>query len=82
MAVLFAFVLMFPQIDLMLIFIPIPIPAYILGPLILFFEYYMSKKGGTGIAHDAHFAGAIFGILFMIIVDYHLALDFFTKIGL
>ena len=82
MAVLFAYVLIFPDAKLMLLFFPVPISAYILGPLILFFEFYMSKKGGTGIAHDAHFAGAIFGIIFMIIVDYELALSFFTKIGL
>lgn len=81
MAVLFAFVMMMPSAKLMLLFIPVPIPAYIMAPLILVMEYYMSKRGGTGIAHDAHFAGAIFGIVFMIIVDYHLLLDFISKIG-
>jgi membrane associated rhomboid family serine protease len=81
MAVLFAFVLMMPNAKLMMLFIPVPIPAYIMGPLILGIEYYMSKRGGTGIAHDAHFAGAVFGIVFMIIVDYHLLLDFFSKIS-
>jgi membrane associated rhomboid family serine protease len=81
MAVLFAFVLMMPDAELMLLFLPVPIPAYIMGPLILVVEYVMSKRGGTGIAHDAHFTGAIFGIIFMIIVDYTLVLDFISKIG-
>ena len=80
MAVLFAFVLIFPTADLMLIFLPIPIPAYIMGPLILTAEYFLSKRGGTGIAHDAHFMGAIFGIVFMLIVDYQLIIEFFSKI--
>ncbi|MCB9223534.1 MAG: rhomboid family intramembrane serine protease [Crocinitomicaceae bacterium] len=81
MAVLFGFVMMMPNAKLMMIFIPIPVSAYIMAPLILAIEYYMSKRGGTGIAHDAHFAGAVFGIIFMIVVDYHLLLDFFSKIG-
>lgn len=81
MAVMFAFVLMYPTADLMLIFLPIPIPAFIMGPLILVAEYYMGKRGGTGIAHDAHFAGAIFGIVFMIAVDYQLLIEFVQKIS-
>ncbi|MEZ4922469.1 MAG: rhomboid family intramembrane serine protease [Crocinitomicaceae bacterium] len=81
MSVLFAYVLVNPNAELSFFFFPYPIPAYIIAPLILAMEYYMSKRGGTGIAHDAHFAGAVFGIIFMIIVDYHLLLDFFSKIG-
>ncbi|MBD3637067.1 MAG: rhomboid family intramembrane serine protease [Crocinitomicaceae bacterium] len=81
MAVLFAYVLMNPNAGLMFIFFPVPIPAYIMGPLILVAEYYMSRRGGSRIAHDAHFAGAIFGIVFMTIVDYKLVLEFVSKIG-
>lgn len=80
MAVLFAFVIMNPNVELMLLFLPIPIKAYIFGPIILAVEYYMSKRGGTGIAHDAHFAGAIFGIVFISLVDYEYLLNFFSKI--
>lgn len=82
MAVLFAYIFIFPTSSLGFIFLPgISIPAYILGPLILVAEYYMGKRGGTGIAHDAHFAGAIFGIVFICIVDYHYLLNFFTEIA-
>ncbi|MEX1002833.1 MAG: rhomboid family intramembrane serine protease [Crocinitomicaceae bacterium] len=81
MSVLFAYVLMNPTATIALIFFPVPIPAYIMGPLILVAEYFMSKRGGTGIAHDAHFVGAIYGILFMTIVDYQLLIEFFSKIG-
>lgn len=80
MAVLFAYVLINPDSRLMLFFIPIGIPAYILAPLILVAEYYMSKRGGTGIAHDAHFGGAVFGLIFMAIVDFDLILEFVDKI--
>ena len=68
-AVLFAVILWNPTLSLSLMFIPIPIPAYVFGPLYLFFEYYSLKKGNTGIAHDAHIGGAIFGILFVLMLD-------------
>ena len=68
-AVLFAVIIWNPTLSLSLMFIPIPIPAYIFGPLYLLFEYYSLKKGNTGIAHDAHIGGAIFGILFVLMLD-------------
>lgn len=68
-AVLFASILWLPQGGIYLMFIPFEIPAWLFGILYLGFEYYMSKKGGTGIAHDAHFGGALFGILFILIIN-------------
>ena len=65
-AVLFAFIAAHPSQGLMLMFIPIPIPAYIFGPVYLLVEYYAFRKGNTGIAHDAHISGAIAGILFVL----------------
>lgn len=81
MAVVFGYIIMNPEAQLGLLFIPVRVPAYIFGPLLLVVEYYLGKRGGTGIAHDAHFLGAIFGVLFMIIVDYHLLFDFISKIA-
>jgi membrane associated rhomboid family serine protease len=79
MAVLFAYILLFPTAELGLLFLPIRIPAFIFGPIILIAEYALSKRGGTGIAHDAHFAGAVYGIIFMTIVDFHFLLNFFNQ---
>jgi membrane associated rhomboid family serine protease len=67
-AILFAFILWDPTQALYLLFIPIPIPAYVFGPLYLAFEYYSMRKGKTGIAHDAHIGGALFGILFVLLI--------------
>ncbi len=81
MSVLFGYMLLHPSAQLSLFFIPIAIPAYIFAPAILAMEYYMSRRGGSFIAHDAHFAGAVFGIVFMTIIDYHYLIDFFKHFG-
>ena len=46
----------------------VEIIGFIFGALYLIYEYYMSKRAADGIGHDAHFAGALFGIAFTIIV--------------
>lgn len=75
-AVLFAVILWNPTLSLSLMFIPIPIPAYLFGPLYLLLEYYSMKKGNTGIAHDAHIGGAIFGLLFVLMMDAQKGMQF------
>lgn len=42
----------------------IPLPALLFGVLYLFYCWYASRNIKDGIAHDAHFAGAIAGIAF------------------
>jgi membrane associated rhomboid family serine protease len=74
--ILYSAILLHPDMSLYLFFIPIPIPAYLFGPLYLFFEYYSMKKGNTGIAHDAHIGGAIFGILFVLMLDVQKGMQF------
>jgi len=68
-SVIFATILWRPDIELMLFFIPIPIPAYVFGPLYLAFEYWADKRGQSGIAHDAHIGGALFGIFYVLIIN-------------
>jgi membrane associated rhomboid family serine protease len=68
-AVIFAAILWNPTLELNLMFIPIGIPAYIFGPVYLLYEYYADTKGNTGIAHDAHIGGAIFGIVYVLIIN-------------
>jgi membrane associated rhomboid family serine protease len=51
-----------------IIVIVFPVPAIVYGALFLIYSAYMSRKGGDHVNHDAHFYGALFGILFTIAV--------------
>ena len=75
-AVLFASILWYPQGGIYLMFIPVEIPAWLFGIVYLGFEYYMSKKGSTGIAHDAHFGGAVFGLIYVLVINFDKAGEF------
>jgi membrane associated rhomboid family serine protease len=66
-AVVFASIIFDPINKIYIFFIPIGIPAYIFGPVYLLISGFLAKKGGGGIAHDAHFFGALYGMLFIII---------------
>lgn len=66
-AVLFAFIFIYPFQSLYLMFIPIPIPAIVFGIIYLLYSMYASKQEQGRINHEAHTAGAVWGILYMII---------------
>ncbi len=67
-AVLFAHIILSPLSGINLMILPIPggIPAWLFGILYLAMEWYLDKRGQDNVAHDAHFFGAIFGLLFTI----------------
>ncbi|MBL0329135.1 MAG: rhomboid family intramembrane serine protease [Bacteroidetes bacterium] len=79
-AVIYAYIMLAPTAQLGIMFIPVPIPAYIFGFIYLGIEYYLSKRGNTGIAHDAHFWGAIYGIVLTIILRPHAVSIFLDQI--
>lgn len=62
--VLVAFGMMFPNIELMLIFLPIPIKAKYFIPLIILGDLVFGLTGAqSGVAHWAHIGGALFGFI-------------------
>ncbi|QLE00176.1 rhomboid family intramembrane serine protease [Galbibacter sp. BG1] len=67
--VLVAFGMMFPNAELMLIFLPIPIKAKYFIPIIIALDLFSGVTGysifGQGIAHFAHVGGALFGFIMM-----------------
>ena len=65
--VLYAAILFYPDMGLFLFFIPIPIPAWIFGILYLLYAIYGMRSRHGNIGHDAHFGGAIGGVILTII---------------
>lgn len=62
--VLVAFGMMFPNIELMLIFLPVPIKAKYFIPGIIILDLFFGISGtATGVAHFAHLGGALFGFI-------------------
>lgn len=66
-AVLFSMIMFMPRMEINIMFIPIGIPAFIFGPLYLAYCVYASKNQQDNVNHDAHFYGAVTGVLFTII---------------
>jgi membrane associated rhomboid family serine protease len=66
-----AFAYMFPNAELALMFIPVPIKAKYFVPGLVLIDLYLGVSGGEsifgggGIAHFAHVGGALFGFLIM-----------------
>lgn len=68
--IIVAFAFMFPNAELALMFIPVPIKAKYFVPGLVLVDLYLgisgqSIFGGGGIAHFAHVGGALFGFLIM-----------------
>ena len=69
-AVLFASILVFPVAPrgsgIIIFPLPVPIQPFLFGFLYLAYSYYMGRRRGDNINHDAHFYGALFGVIFLV----------------
>lgn len=79
-SILFALIVIAPTSEIALFFF-IPLDFWVFGVLYLFYEWYMGKRGGTGIAHDAHFFGAVWGLIVMLTLSPKLYLRCFEMIN-
>jgi len=66
--ILYAAIMLDPSMSLYMFFIPIPIPAYIFGIGYLLYSIYGMKNRVSNIGHDAHFGGAIGGLVVTLIL--------------
>jgi len=84
-AVLFSAILLNPTSGIDIFLIPIAIPAWLFGILYLAYSAYMARRGVDNIGHDAHFVGALFGLLFTIalkpVLFEHFVNTLLTAIG-
>ena len=76
-AVLFAFILLQPW---SLIFIPIPVPAFLYAIGYMAYSFWMDRRGGDNINHSAHLSGAIYGVLFMLAMDPRIGTIFLDRL--
>ena len=81
-AILFASILFEPKMGIYIYLIPIPIPGYIFAPLYLLYCWWMAKRGQDNIGHTAHFTGALYGLLFPLLLKPHILLDFVKQLGI
>ena len=67
-AILFTAIFLNPW-DKIYFFAIVPIPGIVFGFVYLFYCQYMAKRGGDNINHNAHFYGAVFGLVFPILLE-------------
>ncbi len=79
-AVLFSSIILYPQGSIYLFLLPIPIPAFIFGILYLVYSAYMSKRANDNVGHDAHFWGAVFGIVFTVVLEPAFFTNFINQV--
>ncbi len=80
-AVLFASILLDPWNGLYMFFIPIPIPAFVFAGLYIGYSMWMDKRGGDNINHSAHLWGALYGIMFTLLLQPELASQFLLRLA-
>lgn len=66
--IVYACVVLYPDMELFLMLIPIPIKGYIFGVGYLFYSIYGMKKQLGNVGHTAHIGGAIAGYVFTILI--------------
>jgi len=71
-SVLFASILLFPVNTngggIIIFPLPFPIQPFIFGVLYLAYSWYMGRRRGDNVNHDAHFYGALFGVLLLLVL--------------
>ncbi len=79
-AIVFSSILFNPTNQILLFFV-IPIPGFILGALFLIYSYQQSHQMRGRINHDAHFLGAVFGVIFTIVLQPQVIGSFIDQIA-
>jgi membrane associated rhomboid family serine protease len=68
-AVMFCAILLDPKLKLYVMLIPVPVPAAVFAIGYLIYSAYSAHTAKDGVNHDAHFAGAIYGVIFTYVFE-------------
>ena len=82
--ILFASIAIYPFLELMIMFIPIPIKGYIFGALYFGYSVYMmlNPRPHDNIGHAAHLGGAAFGLVYAVVVQPQSAISNALYLGI
>ncbi|WP_317127413.1 rhomboid family intramembrane serine protease [Hymenobacter oligotrophus] len=84
-SVIFAAVLFYPVAPegggILIFPIPFRIQPFVFGFLYLAYSYYQGRRMGDNINHDAHFYGALYGVVLTMLINPQAGLDFWQQIS-
>ena len=78
-AVLFAFILVQPWSLIFVFFLPVP--AIVYGAFFVGYSIWMDRQGTDNTNHNAHLSGAIYGVLFMLLMEPRIAGLFLERLA-
>ncbi|MBB1059461.1 rhomboid family intramembrane serine protease [Marilutibacter spongiae] len=78
-AVLFAYILLSPWSLIFVFFLPVP--AIVYGAFYVGYSFWMDRQGGDNINHSAHLSGAIYGVLFMLLMEPRVGAVFLERLA-
>ena len=79
-AILFAAILFEPRMGIYIYLSPIPVPAYIFAPVYLIYCIIMARKNMDNIGHSAHFWGAVYGLVFPLLLRPDIFTHFLSQL--
>jgi membrane associated rhomboid family serine protease len=79
-AVLFAFILLYPWATLNVMFV-VPLPAILYAVAYVAYTFYMERRGQDNINHSAHLWGALYGVVFTILMEPRVVTLFLSSLS-
>lgn len=77
--IIFIYILLYPW-NMLGLYMIIPVPAIIFGVLYLWYSTWASKNQNSNIDHEAHFYGAIAGVLIAVVTRPVIMIEFLDKL--
>lgn len=77
--IVFVYILFEPW-NMLYLYMVIPIPGFVAGIAYLAYSSWAAKNSRDNVDHDAHFYGALFGIIFTILLKPSLAIHFWNRL--